>query len=103
MSTFGTSFAQTYGQGLQVIEQNRTFLNQNPKGEPQLGKRGLYRKTGGSDDGRLPELAMLWVLNLSDGAHSLLDISDRSGIAFEVIDRAAQALQAHGLLKERAQ
>ena len=88
---------------LQVIEQNRTFLNQNPKGEPQLGKRGLYRKTGGSDDGRLPELAMLWVLNLSDGAHSLLDISDRSGIAFEVIDRAAQALQAHGLLKERAQ
>ena len=41
---------------------------------------------------------MLWVLNLSDGAHSLLDIAERSNLPFQVIRRVAQVLQAHGLL-----
>ena len=37
--------------------------------------------------------------NLSDGEHSLLDISDRSGLKFEALKRAADALLQHGLLK----
>jgi aminopeptidase-like protein len=45
---------------------------------------------------------MLWVLNLSDGSHTLLDIADRSGIQFSVIWDGAAALAAHGLLKEIA-
>jgi aminopeptidase-like protein len=77
-----------------VLEHDRTYLNQNPKCEPQLGKRGLYREIG--DD----EMAMLWVLNQSDGRHSLLDIAERSGCAFSAIQRAAGLLEAHGLLKE---
>jgi aminopeptidase-like protein len=76
-----------------VLENDRTYVNQNPKCEPQLGKRGLYRDIG--DD----EMAMLWVLNQSDGQHSLLDIAERSGCAFPSIRRAASALEAHGLLK----
>jgi aminopeptidase-like protein len=77
-----------------VVEHDRTYLNQNPKCEPQLGKRGLYREIG--DD----EMALLWVLNQSDGRHSLLDIAERSGCAFGAIRRAASLLEAHGLLKE---
>jgi aminopeptidase-like protein len=77
-----------------VLEHDRTYLNQSPKCEPQLGKRGLYREIG--DD----EMAMLWVLNQSDGRHSLLDIAERSGCAFGAIRRAAGLLEAHGLLKE---
>jgi aminopeptidase-like protein len=91
------SFARCWAV-LQILEGNAAYRNQNPKGEPQLGKRGLYRAIGGSDDGRQAELAMLWVLNLSDGHHSLLDISDRSGLAFRAIRRAADALLAHDLL-----
>ena len=68
-------------------------MSQNPKCEPQLGKRGLYRDIGDN------EMAMLWVLNQSDGRHSLLDIAERSGCAFEAIRRAADRLEAHGLLK----
>jgi aminopeptidase-like protein len=84
---------------LQVLENNKTYVNQNPKCEPQLGKRGLYRTIGGQADARLNELAMLWVLNLSDGCHSLLDIAERSGMAFSVIHQAADALVSHDLLK----
>jgi aminopeptidase-like protein len=83
-----------------VLEHNRTFLNQSPKGEPQLGRRGLYRAIGGPPDPGRRERALLWVLNLSDGRHSLLDIAERSGLEFGTVRAAAQALAEQGLLKE---
>lgn len=80
-----------------VLENNRTYRNLAPYGEPQLGKRGLYRPTGG---GTIEEElnARLWVLNLSDGEHSLLDIAERSHIAFQKILDAAELLSQNGLL-----
>jgi aminopeptidase-like protein len=83
---------------ISVLENNRVYINQNPKCEPQLGKRGLYRSIGGVE-GRVAELALLWVLNLSDGKHSLLDIAERSGLAFETLRTAAEQLVDHHLLK----
>lgn len=87
---------------LSVIERNEIYVNRNPKGEPHLGKRGLYSPVGGSPVGRGDELAMLWVLNLSDGAHTLLDIANRAGVDFESIRRAADTLCRHGLLEQVA-
>ncbi len=87
---------------VRVVEGDRVYVNQNPKGEPQLGRRGLYRGFGGSMDARAREMALLWVLNLSDGRHSLLDISDRSGVDFDTLRGAADALLQHDLLKEVA-
>jgi len=82
---------------MDVLENNRRYCNQNPYCEPQLGKRNLYRSTGG--DGIGAEIsARLWVLNLSDGEHSLLDIAERSGIPFSALNDAAKLLQEHGLL-----
>lgn len=83
-----------------VLENNRWYCNQNPKCEPQLGRRGLYRTMGGNRDEKLQETAMLWVLNQSDGKHSLLDIAERSGLAFQTVHDAASLLLCHGLLKE---
>lgn len=81
-----------------VLEHNKRYLNTNPKCEPQLGRRGLYRALGGfADAGRL-ELAMLWVLNLSDGEHPLLEIAQRAQLPFDLIRQAAEALFAHDLL-----
>jgi aminopeptidase-like protein len=80
-----------------LLENNGTYLNRNPKCEPQLGKRGLYGSIGGRDV-KTSELAMLWVLNFSDGEHDLLDIAERSGMAFSLVSEAAEALSAHGLL-----
>jgi aminopeptidase-like protein len=90
----------TYLAVMDVLEGNRRYLNLNPKCEPQLGRRGLYRTIGGDDAGRSRELALLWVLNLSDGEHSLLDVAERSGMAFAVIREAADALLQVELLRE---
>jgi aminopeptidase-like protein len=85
---------------VRILENNGRYVNLNPKCEPQLGKRGLYRTLGGhADAGRL-ELAMLWVLNLSDGAHELLDIAERAGLPFALILQAARTLVEHGLLSQ---
>jgi aminopeptidase-like protein len=86
---------------LHVLEGDRTYRNVSPKGEPQLGRRGLFRSVGGADP-EAGQLALLWVLNQSDGSHSLLDIAERSGLAFEVIEEAATALEAAGLLVDGA-
>jgi aminopeptidase-like protein len=85
---------------LAVVEENRKYLNTSPAGEPQLGRRGLYRLMGGDSAERIDELALLWVLNLSDGRHDLLDIATRSGLPFDQISRSASALADHGLLRE---
>jgi aminopeptidase-like protein len=84
---------------IQVFEENGRYLNLNPKCEPQLGRRGLYRQMGGIKDAAVSEMAVLWVLNLSDGKHGLLDIAIRSGIPFDDISRAASALREAGLLR----
>jgi aminopeptidase-like protein len=84
----------------QVLENNRVYLNQNPKCEPQLGKRGIYSQIGGQIDAKAKELALLWVLNLSDGKNSLLDIAERSNLNFFTVSNAAQTLLKTGLLQE---
>lgn len=80
-----------------VLEDNRRYRNQSPYCEPQLGRRNLYRSTGGEAPG-LEISARLWVLNLSDGEHSLLDIAERSNIPFSAIRDAAKLLCQSGLL-----
>jgi len=82
-----------------VLEHNQTYRSRNPKCEPQLGRRGLYRTVGGRRDARVDELAVLWVLNLSDGTHTLLDIAEASQMAFHTIRNAAEALRAAHLLE----
>jgi len=82
---------------LDVLETNRLYRNLNPCCEPQLGRRNLYRSIGGDMVGREIN-ARLWVLNLSDGGHSLLDIAERSGIPFSTISEAADLLCESGLL-----
>jgi aminopeptidase-like protein len=83
---------------VEVLESNRTYTNLNPFGEPQLGKRGLYRSAGGAVASPDDERALLWVLNQSDGSASLLDIAHRSGLSYPLVSRAAERLESVGLL-----
>jgi aminopeptidase-like protein len=87
--------------GLQVVdvlETNFRPLNLSPHGEPQLGRRGLYRSAGGAVATPEDERALLWVLNLSDGGSSLLDVARRSGLSYAVVRRAAERLEQAELL-----
>ena len=85
---------------IDVLEHNRFYVSLNPKCEPQLGRRGLYGTVGGSTHTKGWEMAILWVLNFSDGSHSLLDIAEHSGLAFSLIHTATDALVRHDLLQE---
>jgi aminopeptidase-like protein len=95
-----TDSLMAYWAVLRVLEGNKRYRNLNPKCEVRLGKRGLYRSVGGQIDQPLLELAMLWVLNLSDGDHTLLEIADRAGIQFDLIHEAVDTLRTCGLLEE---
>jgi aminopeptidase-like protein len=81
-----------------VLEGNGQYVNLSPKGEPLLGKRGLYGSVGGRSPAER-EQALLWVLNQSDGTRPLLDIAGRSGIDFHTIREAATALESAGLVR----
>ena len=85
-------------QTLDILERERRLVSLRPKGEPQLGRRGLYATIGGDKDAWTQNMAMLWALNLSDGRHSLLDIAERANVSFEVIASVAALLEEHGLL-----
>ena len=87
---------------LRLLERDRTWRNLAPKGEPQLGRRGLYDAIGGRSDARARQMALLWVLNLSDGRHSILDIAERSGLDVDLVADAAELLAAADLLADAA-
>lgn len=94
--------AASYGiimEAIDIVEGDWTPVSTNPKGEPQLGRRGLYSALGGDKAGAQAAMAMLWVLNLADGQHSLLAMAERSGLRFADIARAADLLRTHGLLR----
>ena len=82
-----------------ILEGNRIYRNTLPKCEPQLGKRGLYSAIANDADATAKNMAMLWLLNLSDGTHSLLDIAERAKIPFQTIKETAALLVREGLLK----
>jgi aminopeptidase-like protein len=83
---------------IDVLESNERYLNTKPYGEPKLGNYRLYDVVGGklADDMRL---ALLWLLNMSDGSASVLDIATRSGLPWEAIKEALRSLTSVGLLK----
>ncbi|WP_079210727.1 DUF4910 domain-containing protein [Brucella pituitosa] len=85
-------------QAIDLAERNWTPVNTAPKGEPQLGRRGLYDHQHGQQAPADYAMALLWVLNLADGTHTILDIATRSEIDFDVVHYAAQRLRAVGLL-----
>ncbi len=83
------------------LDANRRFRSLNPRGEPRLGKRGLFRATGGTNPGEA-EHAMLWLLSLADGTHGLQDAQAVSGLPMATLEAAAAALVEAGLLQEVA-
>jgi len=85
---------------IEILENNRTYVNKKNKCEPQLGKRGLYKAIGGDNEAARKQLAMLWVLNQSDGHQSLLDISLKSEMPFALINEVALILTEFDLIAE---
>ncbi|MCY2985005.1 MAG: DUF4910 domain-containing protein [Planctomycetota bacterium] len=81
---------------VEVLEGDCIYLNTQPKCEPQLGRRGLYRGLGSTGE----TMAMLWVLNLADGKATLLEMAERASIPFAKLSGVAHTLESHGLLRK---
>ena len=77
---------------IDILQEDRRYLNLSPKGEPRLGPRGLFADA--------ERLGLLWILNLSDGRHTLLDIAERSRVPFWTLREGAHRLKESGLLRE---
>ena len=74
-----------------VLDGDRLYRRVDGRGEPQLGRRGLYRMIAGQREaGGATQMDLLWFLNLADGRHSLLDMADRANIPFSRIEAAAR-------------
>jgi aminopeptidase-like protein len=95
----GDSFRR-YWEVVFLREHDGKYMNLNPKGEPQLGKWGLTSTIGGLQHDPVARFSLVWVLNFSDGKHSLLDIAIRSKIPFKYIKKAADALLEKKLLEK---
>jgi aminopeptidase-like protein len=83
---------------IDLLDENRVYVRTDGRGEPQLGRRGLYRAISGQKD--IPQAALLWVLSLADGRHSLLDMAERSRLPFEQIRGAADLARNADLITE---
>jgi aminopeptidase-like protein len=90
------------GDLLHLLDGNARYRSLCSHGEPQLGRRGLYRAMGGDGDPEALQMAMLWALQLADGEHDLIRMAERSGLGFEVLARAAGMLHEHGILAEES-
>ncbi len=86
---------------LDTLESDRVYVRTDGRGEPQLGRRGLYRAIAGQKDAGGPsQMDLLWLLNLADGRHSLLDIAERAGAPFSRIKAAARLALDADLVRE---
>jgi aminopeptidase-like protein len=89
-----------------VSKSEDVFMNINPKCEPQLGKRKIYRETakrrlvGKMKSQDLSEMAIFWILNFSDGNHSLNDICKKSGLSINLLKKTSKILIEKKLLKK---
>ncbi len=80
------------------LEYNKNYHNINPKCEPNLGNRGLYDLIGAGK--RSDSIALYkWILNYSDGNHSLIDISNKCNTDFPTILQAAMDLEMVNLIR----
>jgi aminopeptidase-like protein len=85
-----------------VLEGNVSLERIEPRGEPQLGRRGLYENLGAGLPSDVAESrrALLWALNLADGRHTLLDAAEQASLPFGLLRSAADLLFDAGLVLE---
>jgi aminopeptidase-like protein len=85
---------------LDLLDKNRRYQRVDGRGEPQLGRRGLYRSISGQREaGGATQLDLLWLLNLADGQHSLLDMAVRADVPFVYLEAAARIALDAGLVR----
>ncbi len=84
---------------VKALESNNVWENTVKYCVPQLSPRGLYPSVSRNEPMGMKIDAMLWLLNLADGQHDLLETADKSGHKMEYLASIAEELSAAGLIK----
>jgi len=87
-------------EALELFDERRPLTNAAPEGEPQLGRRGLFAKIGGTIGNASKESTYLWLLSLADGDTDVADVAARAGLPLDEVALAAARLRDAGLLTE---
>ena len=82
-----------------ALEHDVVYRNLAPFGEPQLGRRGLYGSLGALSAQSDAQMAMLWLLNQSDGERSTTEIAVKAGQSPAALAEMAALLVRHELLQ----
>jgi aminopeptidase-like protein len=86
---------------LDLLDANWMYVRTDGRGEPQLGRRGLYRAIAGQKEaGGASQMDLLWLLNLADGKHSLLEMAERADIPFGRLQKAVRLALDADLIRE---
>ena len=91
---------------LKGIEGNSIMYRRvDPRGEPMLSKYDLYHRQHTHENVARnsdweDRTVMMWLLNLADGEHSLIDIAERSGANINQLTEQAVMLCDVGLLEQ---
>jgi aminopeptidase-like protein len=86
---------------LDLLDANWMYVRTDGRGEPQLGRRGLYRAIAGQKEaGGASQMDLLWLLNLADGKHNLLEMAERAGIPFGRLQKAVRLALDADLIRE---
>ena len=80
------------------LENRINYESLNPKGEPQLGKRDLYRNIG-LPKGEEIEEAFFWIMAYGDGSYALSDIVWMSKLSLDLVTKAAEVLEKKELIR----
>jgi aminopeptidase-like protein len=92
----------TIGTIFDLLDGDRFYRRVDGRGEPQLGRRGLYRAIAGQREaGGATQMDLLWFLNLADGKHSLLDMAIRADVPFVRLAAAARLALDASLVEEK--
>lgn len=90
----------TYLNIIDLMEKNAYYINQKPYGEPQLGKLGLYPTLGSESKNNAYLDHLMWILNLADGKHDLIDMSKKGKIPLVNLYPIINKLYEKGLIQD---
>ncbi len=103
------SSLELYEDVINILDSNSRIKSCLPKGEPNLGRRGLYPRLGGMTNSVASESVdqekidrqidiINWMLFMADGKNDLLNVTELAGCSFEQSVEIARKLCEAGIL-----
>jgi aminopeptidase-like protein len=82
----------------EALEENLIYTRIDRRCEPCLGRRGLYPNLSERTARSLELQRRMWILNLADGQHALIDMAERIGCNLLELVPTVRVLHEAGLI-----